>query len=124
MLIKTFERRKSMFSKKRQTEQKEIKKFVLSDNAITFIKKVVQSELNITFPIDEDVLDEITDLAVQWEMDMIDPLDKEGGDKTYDYPERERNEMADKFVSEVTGQWDDDVLVPDFEDLNKKLGLI
>ena len=124
MLIKTFERRKSMFWKRRQRNQKEIKKFVLSDNAITFIKKFAQPELNITSPIDEDILDEITDLAVQWEMDMIDPLDKEGGDKTYDYPERVRNEMADKFVSEVTGQWDDDVLVPDFEDLNKKLGLI
>ena len=90
----------------------------------TLIRTYVQCQIDITSPIDEDKLDEITDLAVQWEMDMIDPSDKEGGDKTYDYPERKRNEMADKFVSEVTGQWDDEKLVPDFEDLNRRLGLI
>ena len=113
-----------MFLNKNKSTQKEIRKFVLSENAITFIKNFVKPQLNITSPINEDVLDEITDLAVQWEMDMIDPLDKEGRDKTYDYPERKRNEMADKFVSEVTGQWDDEKLVPDFEDLNRRLGLI
>ena len=109
---------------KRNKKPKEIKKFVLSDRAILFIRKFAQPELNITSPIDEDMLDEITDLAVHWEMDMIDPLSKEGGDKTYEYPEKERNEMADKFVTEITGQWDDEKLVPDFEDLNKKLGLV
>lgn len=109
---------------KNKRGQKEIKKFILSENAVTFIRTYVQRQIDITSPIDEDKLDEITDLAVLWEMDMIDPLDKEGGDKTYDYPERKRNEMADKFVSEVTGQWDDEKLVPDFEDLNRRLGLI
>lgn len=70
------------------------------------------------------MLDGIIDLATQWEIDMIDPLSADGCDKNYDYPERERNELADKFVSEITGKWNDDVLVPDFDDLNKRLGLI
>lgn len=99
------------------------KKFCLSENAITFIKKFVLSTLNITSPINEETLDRIIDLATEWETDMIDPLSKDGCDKTYDYPERERNEMADKFVGEITGQWDGEKLAPDFEDLNSKLGL-
>lgn len=52
------------------------------------------------------------------------PLSRDGCDKTYDYHEREWNELADKFVGEITGQWDDDKLIPDFYDLNKRLGLI
>ena len=55
---------------------------------------------------------------------MIDPLSDDGCDKTYEYPERERNELADKFVGEITGQWDDEKLIPDFDDINKRLGLI
>ncbi len=110
------------FSKK--TEQTKIKKFTLSDNAILFIKKYVFPQLHINAPLDENMLDEITDLATQWEMDMIDPLSSDGCDKTYDYPERERNELADKFVGEITGQWNDDKLIPDFDDLNKRLGLL
>lgn len=88
-----------------------------------FIKKYIITELDIISPINKKMFDTITDLANQWEMDMIDPQDKDGGDKHYDYPERERNEMADKFVSEITGQWDDTRLVSDFDDLNKRLGL-
>lgn len=80
--------------------------------------------MNIQTAIDSNKLDEIVDLSTKWETDMIDPLDKDGRDKLYDYPERERNELADKFVSEITGQWDDDKLIPDFDNLNKKLGLI
>ena len=113
-----------MFFNKDQSKQKEMRKFALSENAITFIKKFVKPQLNITSPINEDILDEITDLATQWEIDMIDPLSKDGCDKTYDYPQRERNEMAMDFVTEITGQWDDDKCVPDFDDLNKRLGLI
>ncbi len=99
-----------------------INKFTLSDNAIVFIKQFALSELGMSLPIDAEKLDEIIELATQWEEDMIDPLSKDGCDKTYDYPEKERNEMADKFVGEVTGQWNDDTLVPDFDDLNKRLG--
>ena len=88
------------------------------------MKKYVLPELNINSPINADTLDDITNLAVQWELDMIDPLSKHGCDKTYDYPERERNEMADKFVGEITGQWDDTSLIPDFDDLNNRLGLL
>ena len=113
-----------MCFKNKKSKQKIIKKFILSENAINFLKKYACPYLNITSPIDEDVLDEITGLALDWELDMIDPLSKNGGDKTYEYPEKERNELADKFIGEITGQWDDDKLVPDFDDLNKRLGLI
>lgn len=101
----------------------EIQRFILSDNAIVFIKKYVLSALNIVSPINEETLDKIVDLATQWEIEMIDPTDLDGGDKEYDYPERERNTLADKFVGEITGQWDD-MLAPDFDDMNKRVGLI
>lgn len=109
-----------MFFKKKK---KEIKKFYLSEEAIYFLKKFVVTQMNITSPIDAETLDNIVDLATQWELDMIDPLSENGSDKTYDYPEKERNKLADKFVGEVTGQWDDEKLVPDFDDLNTRLGL-
>ena len=99
-------------------------KFCLSENAVAFIKKFAINALNINSPINEETLERIIDLATQWELDMIDPLSKDGCDKTCDYPDRERNEAADKFVSEITGQWNDEKLVPDFDDLNKRLGLI
>lgn len=108
---------------KKKIKQTKIEKFTLSDKAILFIKKYVFPQLQINAPLDENMLDKIVELATQWEMDMIDPLSRDGCDKTYDYPERERNELADKFVGEITGQWDDDKLVPDFDDLNKRLGL-
>ena len=108
----------------KKTKQTKIKKFTLSDNAILFIKKYAFPQLQINAPLDENMLDEIIELATQWEMDMIDPLSSDGCDKSYDYPEKERNELADKFVGEITGQWDDDKLIPDFDDLNKRLGLL
>ena len=111
-----------MFLNRITRTSKEIKKFKLSENAIMFIKKFAMPELKLTAPIDVAVLDKIVELATQWELDMIDPLSEDGCDKTYEYPERERNELADKFVGEITGQWDDDTFVPDFDDLNKRLG--
>ena len=111
-----------MFLNRKTRTSKKIKKFKLSENAIMFIKKFAMPELKLTAPIDVAVLDKIVELATQWELDMIDPLSEDGCDKTYEYPERERNELADKFVGEITGQWDDDTLVPDFDDLNKRLG--
>ena len=109
---------------KKQKKNNKIEKFTVSEKGVLFITKFVCPEMNITAPIDADTLDEIVDLAVQWEMDMIDPLSKDGCDKTYDYPEKERNEMACNFVTEITGQWNDEKLIPDFDDLNKRLGLL
>ena len=80
--------------------------------------------MDINSPIDADLLDKIVDLAVQWDLDMIDPLSEYGADKQYDYSEKARNEIACNFVSEITGKWNDDKLIPDFENLNKRLGLI
>lgn len=111
-----------MFFKSKKQNQSEIKKFKLSNAAVLFIKKYACPNMNIDFPIDEDGLDKIVDMATMWEIDMIDPSSKDGCDKDYDYPERERNEMANKFVSEITGQWDDEKLTPDFNDLNERLG--
>lgn len=113
-----------MFKPEIRKTNKIIKKFCLSENDVIFIKKYVFSELKITSPIDTDILDEIIDLASQWELNMLDPLSVHGCDKTYDYPEKERDEMADKFVGEITGQWNDEKLIPDFEDLYKRLGLL
>ncbi len=112
-----------MLFRKKKNNQKEIKTFTLSNEAVLFIKKYAYPQLNTNSLIDEDLLDDITELATQWELDMIDPLSEDGRDKTYDYPEKERNELADKFVGEITGQWDDES-TPDFDDLNKRLGLI
>lgn len=112
-----------MLFKKKKNNQKEIKAFTLSNEAVLFIKKYAYPQLNTNSPVNEEMLDDITELATQWELDMIDPLSEDGRDKTYDYPEKERNELADKFVGEITGQWDDES-TPDFNDLNKRLGLI
>lgn len=112
-----------LFFKKKKPKQQETEKFILSENAITFIRKFVFPELNIVSKINEDMLDNIINLATQWEMDMIDPLSVDGCDKNYSYPERERNELADKFVGEITGKWKDDILVPDLDDLNDRLNL-
>ena len=37
---------------------------------------------------------------------------------------KERNEMADRFVSEVSGKLSSDLWVADLDDLNKRLGLV
>ncbi len=88
------------------------------------MKNYALNQLNINTQIDAEILDSVVDLATEWELDMIDPLSKNGCDKTYDYPERKRNELADMFVGEITGQWNDDESIPDFDDINKRLGLI
>lgn len=108
----------------KKKKQRQIKKFRLSENAISFIKNYALVQLNINTKIDTETLDRIVDLAVEWELDMIDPLSKDGCDKTYEYPERARNELADMFVGEITGQWNDDEAIPDFDDINNRLGLI
>ena len=98
-------------------------KFVLSDNAIDFIRRFVLNELGISAPINCDMLDTIVSLATEWELDMIDPHSCDGVDREYDYPEKERNEEADRFVAEITGQWEDEKCIPDLDDLNARLGL-
>lgn len=112
-----------MLFRRKNNKQKEIKTFTLSNESVLFIKKYAYPQLNTNSLIDEELLDDIVELATQWELDMIDPLSKDGQDKTFDYPEKERNELADKFVGEITGQWNEES-TPDFNDLNKRLGLI
>ncbi len=105
------------FRKKR----KEVKIFKLSDEAIKFIKIYLLKECNVTTKIDIDLLDEFVCIAFDWESLMV---DENGNDKTYDYPNKERNEMADRFVSELSGKLSSGLWIPDINDLNNRLGLI
>ena len=95
--------------------------FKLSDEAIEFIRLYLLKKLNISTKIDMDILDDFVSIAFEWESEMV---DENGKDKTYDYPNKERNEMADRFVSEVSGKLSTDLWIPDFDDLNKRLGLL
>ena len=107
-----------MFFKKKN---KCVNVFKLSDEAIEFIKIYLLKELNVTTKVDMDTLDDFVSVAFDWESEMV---DENGNDKTYDYPNKERNEMADRFVSEISGKLSTDSWIPDFDDLNKRLGLI
>ncbi len=106
-----------MFFKKKK---KEVKVFELSEEAINFIKTYLLKECNITTKIDRDTLDQFVVVASNWESGMV---DENGNDITYDYPDKEKNEMADRFVSEVSGKLASDYWTVDFDELNKKLGL-
>ena len=107
-----------MFFKKKN---KSVNVFKLSDEAIEFIKRYLLKELNVTGKVDMDILDDFVSIAFDWETEMV---DENGKDKDYDYPNKERNEMADRFVSEISGKLSTDLWIPDFDDLNKRLGLI
>lgn len=118
--IRTLERRnkKNMcFSKK----NKKVQFFRVSDEAVEFIRKYLLQECNVTSKIDGDTLDDFLSVAFDWETEMV---DENGYDKTYDYPDKDRNERADRFVSEISGKWSSGLWVPDFDDLNKRLGLM
>ena len=107
-----------MFFRKKN---KDMSVFKLSDEAIEFIRLYLLKKLNISTKIDMDILDDFVSIAFDWESEMV---DENGKDKTYDYPNKERNEMADRFVSEVSGKLSTDLWIPDFDDLNKRLGLL
>ena len=100
---------------------KKVKVFKLSDEAIKFIKIYLLKECNVTTKIDMDLLDEFVSIAFDWETLMV---DENGNDKNCDYPNKERNAMADRFVSEVSGKLSSGLWSPDFEDLNERLGLL
>lgn len=105
-----------IFKKKNKTP----KIFQISDNAVEFIRKYLLPQCNTITKVDGDSLDLFLSIAFDWESSMV---DENGQDKGYDYPEKERNEMADRFISEVSGKWSSGKWVPDFDDLNRKLGL-
>jgi hypothetical protein len=95
--------------------------FKLSDEAVFFIKQYLLEECDVKAKIDDDLLDEFVSIAFDWESSMV---DENGNDKEYDYPDKERNEMADRFVSEVSGKLSSDLWVADLDDLNERLGLV
>lgn len=100
---------------------KPLKIFKLTDESIEFIRKYILQECNVSSKIDANLLDDFLNIAFDWESLMV---DENGNDKNYDYPNKERNEMADKFVSEVSGKWSSGLWTPDFDDINKRLGLL
>lgn len=116
---------KRLFKKDKpnQAENKVYPTFTLSEDALLFVRKYAIPALKIEGLITEALADEIFQFATECELNMIDPLSKNGGDKTYDYPEKERDVLGDKYVSEVSGRWSKDFLI-DLDDLNKRLGFI
>lgn len=101
--------------KKRNNKTKqEATLFSVSEEAIEFIRTYILPIKHIDF-IDEDVFHDIFDIAESWELDMI---DENGFDKKDD-PFIKRNTMGMNFVSEISGQNGE----PNFEDLNRRLGL-
>ena len=68
-----------------------------------------------------DILDDFVSTAFDWESLMV---DENGYDKMYKYPKKLRNKMADRVVTEVSEKLLTDLRIPDFDDLNKRLGLL
>ena len=100
---------------------KKVNTFKFSNEAVEFIQEYLLRECNVTSAIDDDLLEKFISIALDWESMTV---DEHGNYKNYDYPEKKRNELADRFVSEVSGKLSDNVWKPDLDDLNKKLGLI
>lgn len=95
-----------------------INKFKLTENAVRYLKKII-SEMGISLPINEAILDEIVDyVIVNYETGLLDDdyaLPKKGFEAEH--------KKATDFITEITGQWDDEKVVPDFDDLNERLQL-
>lgn len=106
-----------MFCRKKEKTAKVLK---LSDEAVLFIKEYLLKEKEVSVMIDCDLLDDFLNIAFDWESLTV---DENGKEKDYDYPNRQRNEQADRFVSEVSGKWASGDWTVDFDDLNKRLGL-
>lgn len=103
-----------MLRKKIKATESEHSEFILSDEAIYFIKNYAMKELNVILPIDEDKFYEILEFADECELHMI---DEDGNDRQDNYPEKERDIFGDKFVTEVSGK----NCEPDLDDLNRRL---
>ena len=88
----------------------------LSDKAILFISKYAIKDLNIKSRINDDILDDIYVYAGNCEAHLV---DTDGNDKEYYYDGKERDLLADSFVTELTSWVDGNSI--DFEYLNNKL---
>lgn len=100
--------------KRNKKGNSESKRYSVSEEAVDFIRKYVLPIKHIEY-INEDIFDEIFDLAEEWELDMVD----ENGDDKKDNPFEERDENGMNFVTEISGQDGE----PDLDDLNRRLGL-
>ncbi len=88
----------------------------ISDAGVNFIRTYIFPEWKDLRIIDEELFCDIMDIAVHWELLMC---DGDGVDIIGDYPNKARNEMADKFITEVSGD-----KAVDYDDLNRRLGLL
>jgi hypothetical protein len=96
---------------------KALVKMNFTDMEILFIKKYAIPDLGILCPIDEEKFDIIADYADKCELNMI---DENGEDKQYDYPEKERDILGDKFVTFLSSYADKNYFI-DYEELNKNV---
>ena len=65
--------------------KKQIKYFLLSEDAVCFIKNYAMPAMKLHFPIDDATLSAIVDFATQWEIDA--KADHEGTRLTFDSPD-------------------------------------
>jgi hypothetical protein len=97
----------------KKTRKNEVVKF--SDRAITFIKEYALKELELQAPITLEKLDDIIDLAQDWEDDLA----TKEVNPNYVFDEKRAKE-AMAFVSETSGVLLFDKAF-DFDDLNRRL---
>jgi hypothetical protein len=90
-------------------------KLVFTDREILFIKKYAIPDLGLTYPLDEEQFDKICDYAEDCELNMIDEY---GADKQYDYAEKERDILGDRFVTFMSSYADKNYFI-DYDELNK-----
>lgn len=103
-----------------QEKKNNINIIKLSDESVVFIKEYLLPMFPNIQKVDDDSIDDFIGIAFDWESLMV---DENGNDKIYDYDGKERNEMADRFVSEISGKWSSGLWTIDFEELNKRLNL-
>lgn len=95
------------------------KSAVLSEDAVQFFKKHIVNDMCIINSIDNIMLCKIEDKLYEYEDDNI---NEDGTEKSTDYLFFERNKKASEILAELYSIWNDGDV--DFDDLNRRLGLI
>lgn len=106
-----------MFSKR-----KKVNIYVkLSDKSVDFIKNVIMPEMQIDRPIDHMKICDIE----SWIYNLQDSqIDENGNDIVLDDVTKAKLLSAQDLLEELMGIWGGDNTSEDFDDLNKRLGLI
>ena len=92
-------------------------KFCLSSDGLKFITEYAMSALSIDKPVTEESEKQIFEYAKKCELNMT---DNDGNDINSDYPEKERDILADKYVTELSLAWAKDYVL-DLDDLNNRI---